>query len=183
MCFAITTNSLPTLWLNECVMIYMDPARGDHILSWIAAEQPEAAMITFEQIHPNDAFGRMMLQNLKVNTELSESHGGYTGPMLFDHIHQSRGIELPGLHAYPSLERQLSRYRDICGWQKVRACDMNAVYERWIEDDEKRRVAKIELLDELEEWRMIMAHYCLVVAWSKGLLVGAACEALPFAKE
>jgi len=26
------------------------------------------------------------------------------------------------------------------------------------------RVEKIELFDELEEWRLIQAHYCLVIA-------------------
>ena len=41
---------------------------------------------------------------------------------------------------------------------------MDTIYERLIDEDEKRRVAKIELLDEFEEWHMIMRHYCIVCA-------------------
>jgi len=31
-------------------------------------------------------------------------------------------------------------------------------------EEEKSRVAKIEWLDEIEEWKMIQQHYCFILA-------------------
>ena len=76
------TNSLPTLWLNECVLVYMDPvASADQLLRWIAREQPEACVATYEQIRPHDPFGKMMLANLEVRALLATGGGG-RGPVL-----------------------------------------------------------------------------------------------------
>ena len=36
---------------------------------------------------------------------------------------------------------------------------MNGVYDNKIDEEEKRRVTKLELLDELEEFRLIQEHY------------------------
>jgi [phosphatase 2A protein]-leucine-carboxy methyltransferase len=35
--------------------------------------------------------------------------------------------------------------------------------------DELRRIAKLELLDEMEEWRLLASHYCLAWAWINGV--------------
>jgi hypothetical protein len=42
---------------------------------------------------------------------------------------------------------------------------MNHVWD-FIPSDEKQRVLKLEILDEVEELNMIQAHYCLVWACS-----------------
>lgn len=57
---------IPTLVLSECVLIYMDAEFGDRIIQWFGQQVPSAAFITYEQILPDDAFGRVMLQNLEV---------------------------------------------------------------------------------------------------------------------
>jgi len=61
-------KSLPTMFLSECVMIYMDPMDSDAIVKWISDNVPTAMILAYEQILPNDAFGQMMIKNLKVNT-------------------------------------------------------------------------------------------------------------------
>lgn len=45
------------------------------------------------------------------------------------------------------------------------ALDMNGVYASLLRaaPGEVRRVERLEMLDELEEWRLIQAHYCM--AW------------------
>jgi [phosphatase 2A protein]-leucine-carboxy methyltransferase len=32
---------------------------------------------------------------------------------------------------------------------------------------ELQRIAKLELLDEVEEWRLLANHYCIAWAWKK----------------
>jgi hypothetical protein len=47
---------------------------------------------------------------------------------------------------------------------------MLTMYDRYIGPDEHKRVAKLEIFDELEEWRLLMAHYCFTVAVRGSLL-------------
>jgi len=54
------------MFLSECVMIYMDPKDSDAIVQWISENVPTAMIMAYEQILPNDAFGQMMIKNLKV---------------------------------------------------------------------------------------------------------------------
>ena len=41
--------------------------------------------------------------------------------------------------------------------------DMNAVYAK-LSETERKRIQRLEMLDEMEEWCMILSHYCLVMA-------------------
>lgn len=58
-------KSLPTLFLSECVLIYLDTEVGDSIVCK-ASSFPLASFVTYEQIMPDDPFGKTMLSNLKV---------------------------------------------------------------------------------------------------------------------
>lgn len=69
----------------------------------------------YEQIRPDDAFGKMMIRNLK-----------------------SRNIELKGIYAYPDLEHQEKRFIDL-GWQDAKAMDINAVHDHYISQEELSR--------------------------------------------
>jgi len=61
---------LPTLFLCECVLIYLEPAEAEAVLSTAAALAAEAgaaaAMAIYEQTRPDDAFGATMIRNLEV---------------------------------------------------------------------------------------------------------------------
>ena len=59
-------TSLPTLFLSECVLVYMEPVYSDKIVRWAADTFEEAVFVTYEQILPGDAFGKQMIHNLKV---------------------------------------------------------------------------------------------------------------------
>ena len=41
---------------------------------------------------------------------------------------------------------------------------MNQVYSRFISREEQRRIARVEIFDELEEWHLIQSHYAITVA-------------------
>ncbi|KAJ1679777.1 carboxy methyl transferase for protein phosphatase 2A [Spiromyces aspiralis] len=132
----------PTLFLSECVLIYLDPQRSDAIIDWITNSMPTAsAILVYEQINPNDRFGQMMIQNLK-----------------------SRNITLKGLHAYPSLEAQRERYSKR-GWNHVESIDIATFHDQRVDQAEKSRLASLEILDEWEEFYLLSRHYCFAFAY------------------
>jgi hypothetical protein len=47
---------------------------------------------------------------------------------------------------------------------------MLSIYTHLIPPSEKTRINKIEMLDEVEEWEMLMSHYCV----SMGIRGGSA---------
>lgn len=130
----------PTLFISECVFIYLSPHDSDTILKWITKNTSNVMFTLYEQIKPDDAFGKMMIRNLK-----------------------SRNIDLKGIHEFPDLEHQKKRFKDL-GWQHAAAIDINTVHDQCVSKEEMARIAKLEMLDELEEWHMISAHYC--IAWA-----------------
>ncbi|KAL0083940.1 S-adenosyl-L-methionine-dependent methyltransferase [Phycomyces blakesleeanus] len=132
--------TIPTMFLSECVFIYIAPEVSQYILEWITREIKQAMFVLYEQIKPDDAFGRMMLKNL-----------------------QERSIELKGIHAYPDLSAQENRFMGL-GWQKAKAVDINELHDHWLDVTEKSRIARLEILDELEEWHLLSSHYC--VSWA-----------------
>uniref|UniRef100_A0A061SKM0 Leucine carboxyl methyltransferase 1 homolog n=1 Tax=Tetraselmis sp. GSL018 TaxID=582737 RepID=A0A061SKM0_9CHLO len=129
--------SLPTLVLSECVLVYMDPRYSQPIVQWAGAELPDAVFVIYEQIHPEDAFGQQMLINL-----------------------ESRGCPLKGIQSTPSLEAQKHRFISS-GWQKAEAFSMDAIYRDFLPKQDLRRIEKLEIFDEFEEWHMIQGHYCI----------------------
>lgn len=38
------------------------------------------------------------------------------------------------------------------------------MYSKFLDPSEIRRISRIEMFDEFEEWHLIQAHYCIVVA-------------------
>ncbi|KAF9940259.1 hypothetical protein BGZ67_008026 [Mortierella alpina] len=132
-------TSLPTLFLSECVLIYIQPRDSDAIMDWVGANMAASLFVVYEQINPNDAFGAMMLRNLK-----------------------ARQIDLPGIHAYPSLKSQEERFLSR-GWLAAKAVDMNTLHAS-LPDEEMKRISTLEIFDEVEEWQLLAQHYC--VAWA-----------------
>ena len=57
------------------------------------------------------------------------------------------------------------RLRD-CGFSSGQdAIDINFAHDRWMGKEELGRISMLELLDELEEWRLLAAHYCIAWGW------------------
>ncbi|TPX66355.1 hypothetical protein SpCBS45565_g04504 [Spizellomyces sp. 'palustris'] len=140
-------KSLPTLFLSECVLIYISPHDSANLVQCAADSIESGVFVTYEQILPDDPFGVTMLQNLKM-----------------------RGIELLGIRAHPSLQRQRDRYL-TAGWDEAGAVDMNMFWEQILDGDERTRVSALELFDEVEEWRLLSGHYC--VSWGIKIRKGA----------
>ncbi|KAJ5147067.1 hypothetical protein N7526_000419 [Penicillium atrosanguineum] len=80
----------------------------------------------------------------------------------------TRGIQLQTLHRYASLEAQRARLREHGLDSGQATADIDFIWERWVSDEEKERVASLEMLDEMEEWRLLARHYCIAWGWRNG---------------
>ncbi|TPX62163.1 hypothetical protein PhCBS80983_g00721 [Powellomyces hirtus] len=132
------SSTSPTLFLSECVLIYLAPSVSESILRAASSIITSGMFVVYEQINPHDAFGQTMLQNLRM-----------------------RGIELLGWDKWPDIEAQKRRFREN-GWSVAKAGDLNEYWDG-LPQVEKDRIAKLEIFDEIEEWRLLSAHYC--VSW------------------
>jgi tRNA wybutosine-synthesizing protein 4 len=88
-------------------------------------------------IHPDDAFGKVMIENLA-----------------------DRGCLLPGMVDFPNEDAQIKRMKES-GFTKVECFNMNVVYNEKLDQTERHRIEKLEIFDEFEEWEMLQHHYCL----------------------
>ena len=57
--------SAPTLLLSECVLVYVETACADAIINWAGSSFTDSIFMTYEQILPNTAFGRVMVNNIR----------------------------------------------------------------------------------------------------------------------
>ncbi|KAL4857786.1 Leucine carboxyl methyltransferase 1 [Chlorella vulgaris] len=129
----------PTYILSECVLVYLQPQHSQQLVRWLAEHLQCAAMAVYEQIQPDDAFGRQMLLNL-----------------------ESRGCALLGIEATPTLDAQQRRFTS-CGWHRADAHTMQHVYSDCTDPADRRRIERLEMFDEFEEWHLIQQHYCIAV--------------------
>ena len=69
-----------------------------------------------------------------------------------------------GYAGVPTRTTHSARFR-ASGWTRAGCVDMNDAHAAAAREDPEgtRRAERAEMLDELEEWRLIQAHYC--VAW------------------
>jgi len=132
-------SSLPTLLISECVFIYMEPEHSNALMQWATSTFDMCGVMIYEQIHPNDPFGKTMIANLRM-----------------------RGLELKSFKTYPDQKSEEERmfnngFTSACCWS------MKQIYEKFLEQSELRRISRLEMFDEFEEFFLFMAHYCIVI--------------------
>lgn len=138
-------TTLPTLLISECCLVYLSPADAAGVVNYFAARFPPSTplgLIIYEPIRPNDPFGKTMVSNLA-----------------------ARGIHLQTLHKYATLEAQRQRLEEHGFSSGQGVADIDFIWNHWVSEKEKERVAALEMLDEMEEWVLLARHYCLVWGW------------------
>ena len=152
-------EDIPTLLISECCLIYLPPDDADRVLeafSNMINHTTPIGIVIYEPIRPHDAFGRTMVANLT-----------------------ARGIHLQTLKKYDSLEKQQMRMKAFAlGYSSrdgseevgegVGVMDLDFMWNRWLDKKEKERVLGLEFMDEVEEFVLLMQHYCIAWAWREG---------------
>ncbi|KAF7968663.1 hypothetical protein HWV62_29747 [Athelia sp. TMB] len=137
----LLSPALPTLLLFECVLVYMAPAASTSLIKWFVdyLDAPTAlGAVVYEMFGLDDAFGRMMLSNLK-----------------------KRNLHLPG--AYPTLESLSARFTAL-GFTHAGAARLPDIRNSCVPRAELERIVKLEMLDELEELDLTLNHYAITWA-------------------
>ena len=139
-------HDVPTLILSECCLVYLLPSLSARILSTFATRIVPAptplALILYEPIHPHDPFGRTMVSNLS-----------------------RRGIVLESLENYHDLTAQRRRLKDAEFSSGQEGMSVLECWNNWVGEEEKERVAKCEMVDEVEEWELLAGHYSICWGW------------------
>lgn len=148
----LTLEDIPTLVISECCLIYLSPEDADAVLDKFTKPFTTVAVVIYEPINPNDAFGRTMVRNLT-----------------------ARGIHLQTLEKYANLEEQRQRLSQR-GFEG-KAASIDSIWKHWIQEDEKERIDRLEWMDEVEEFVLLARHYCIAWGW-KGFVQNSEWQSL-----
>ena len=135
--------ALPTLLISECCLTYLAPDTADAVIKHfvrILSPATPAALVLYEPINPFDSFGKVMIANLA-----------------------ARGIVMQTIQKYHSLDTQKERLWNYGFVDGGGAEDVDFLYQEWVDAREKKRIGRLEMLDEVEELNLLAKHYC--VAW------------------
>eukprot|EP00929_Paragymnodinium_shiwhaense_P022796 TRINITY_DN14452_c0_g1_i2.p1 TRINITY_DN14452_c0_g1~~TRINITY_DN14452_c0_g1_i2.p1 ORF type:complete len:904 (-),score=173.94 TRINITY_DN14452_c0_g1_i2:12-2723(-) len=132
----------PTLVLSEVVLAYLAAERADAVLDWVGRRLEKAIVTAYEQVVPEDGFGRVMLRHFV-----------------------SLGSPILSVLSYPSVQEQASRHLHA-GLSALHVLDMNELVE-CLSLEERRTMAAREPFDEFEEWLLKCGHYILVCSRTK----------------
>lgn len=130
----------PTLFIAECVLVYIENDCVNRLLSWIASKFKSALFVNYEMCNMNDTFGDVMLGNLR-----------------------ARGCNLAGIAFCKTLDTQKSRFLNN-GWLGANGWDMVQIYYD-LSTAERHRIEKLEFLDEQELLIQLFQHYCICIGW------------------
>ncbi|KAK4534889.1 hypothetical protein CDCA_CDCA03G0914 [Cyanidium caldarium] len=147
-------QDVPTLFLLECVLVYLTPEVCEQLLRFLASlGLRRVAYVRYDPLGLRDAFGSQMVRNL-----------------------EERGLPLRGLSAAPSVEhlvqqaQQVVRAASVSATVHATGLDMWEVYHALMQDTaERKRVESLEWLDEIEQFALLMRHYALVWATGEGV--------------
>ena len=119
---------------TECVLAYIEQQYIDAFISFVSSEFPAVSMLDYDMVNPSDPFGKMMLHNFK-----------------------QRGIPLVGMSFFTSIGEIKKHYEEKGFTTEIHT--MREMYYQVIDQDERKRIERLEFLDELEEFYLVQEHY------------------------
>jgi tRNA wybutosine-synthesizing protein 4 len=125
-----------TIVICECLLVYIERETTIDMLLTLKNLFPNLIIIEYDLVGANDAFGKEMIDNLKM-----------------------RNIELKGFVEVPDIKSQIERLKD-CKMDQVEIVDLLYVYNKMVPRDERRRIDMLEMMDEFEEFNLLQTHAC-----------------------
>jgi [phosphatase 2A protein]-leucine-carboxy methyltransferase len=135
-------TNVPTLLVSECCLCYLSTEQAQGAIQYFTSLIPTLGIAIYEPTNPHSTFGRTMSRNLS-----------------------ARGLYMPTVYSYPTLDKQMERLRDAGFSDAQNGADVLWLWKNWIPDAEKERISSLEMLDELEEWELLASHYAIVWGW------------------
>lgn len=131
----------PTLVISEAMLCYVEATTSNAIIQVFREHFTRGSILIYDPIGGTGSFGQVMVENLKM-----------------------RNLTMPSLLEFNTLEKYKQRLNSL-GVRDVVMDDTYSIYNNWIAQDEKLRISKLEFLDEIEELRLLLEHYCVVLGW------------------
>lgn len=146
----ILDRTKPTLFLSECVLIYMTGEHSLNLLKYFSQTFSQCCLfVNFEQVNMNDRFGKIMIENLR-----------------------QRSCHLVGIDSCQSLQSQSERYLNG-NFTSTGGITLKEFYQKYFDSREKQRIESIDGgLDEKELLEQLFEHYCFSWAFRDELHLG-----------
>ena len=125
-----------TIVICECLLVYIDRENTIDMLLTLKNLFPNLIVLEYDLIGAKDAFGREMIDNLKM-----------------------RNIELKGYEEVPDIKSQIERLKES-KLEQVEIVDLLFVYNKMLPKNEIRRIDLLEMMDEFEEFNLLQQHAC-----------------------
>ena len=125
-----------TIVICECLLVYIDKDITVEMLSNINNTFNNVYILEYDLIGPDDPFGKEMVDNLR-----------------------NRDINLRGFNEVKNVKDQIERLKEA-KFEDVHIVDMYYVYFKLLPVEERRRIERLELMDEFEELNLLQKHAC-----------------------
>ena len=129
----------PTLFLTECVLMYMKVEVSTKVLSYASEKFQNSVFVSYDALNMNDRFGNTMINNLK-----------------------QRQCWLEGIQPCSSQDTQRERFSKS-GWKFT---NVRTMWEIYLKLSNRTNIERLEFLDETELLEQLLNHYCLIVAYN-----------------
>ena len=125
-----------TIVICECLLVYIEESVTIEMISCLTEKFSNIYLLEYDLIGPDDPFGKEMVDNLK-----------------------TRDIYLKGSDDVKNINDQINRLKKL-NFEDINIVDMYHVYFNVLPVEERKRIEKLELMDEFEELNLLQRHAC-----------------------
>ncbi|KRX22335.1 Leucine carboxyl methyltransferase 1, partial [Trichinella nelsoni] len=132
--------SKPTLFLSECVLVYVDVDRTKNLLHMLSNKFAKACFLDYEPSNLNSIFGRKFLENM------AQMKVSVSGAPFCESVDSMRQIYVEN------------------GWSNFKSWKVSGVYLNFLPRQDRERMETLDLLDDPEMLKQMLDHYLFSVA-------------------
>ena len=125
-----------TVVICECLLVYIEENVTLEMLSCLTNKFDNLYILEYDLIGPDDPFGKEMVDNLK-----------------------TRDIHLKGFNEVKNINDQENRLKKA-NFEDINIVDMYHIYFKVLPLEDRKRIERLELMDEFEELNLLQKHAC-----------------------